>query len=88
MSWFVMLIVQPLLIRYNKNTIHRNLGKLGQAWLFLNQLPMNNYEFRITVKYRLPTEGHVIEGDTSAYVSAYAKDDARQKWQYAKTKNS
>lgn len=29
MSWFMMLIVQPLLIKYSKNTIHRNLGKLS-----------------------------------------------------------
>ena len=29
MSWFFMLIVQPFLIRYKKNAIHRNLGKLG-----------------------------------------------------------
>ena len=29
MSWFLMLIIQPLLIRYNKRNIHRNIGKLG-----------------------------------------------------------
>lgn len=29
MSWFLMLIIQPLLIRYNKRNIHRTLGKLG-----------------------------------------------------------
>ena len=29
MSWFFMLIIQPLLIRYKKNTIHRNLGKVS-----------------------------------------------------------
>jgi hypothetical protein len=29
MSWFGMLIIQPLLIRFNKRAIHRNLGKLG-----------------------------------------------------------
>ena len=29
MSWFIMLIIQPLLIKFNKPNIHRNLGKLG-----------------------------------------------------------
>jgi hypothetical protein len=29
MSWFGMLIIQPLLIRLGKNNIHRQLGKLG-----------------------------------------------------------
>jgi hypothetical protein len=29
MSWFVMLIIQPLLIRFNQRSIHRNLGKLS-----------------------------------------------------------
>lgn len=29
MSWFAMLIVQPFLIKYGKNNIHRTLGKLG-----------------------------------------------------------
>lgn len=29
MSWFFMLIIQPLLIRYKKNNIHRNLGKVS-----------------------------------------------------------
>ena len=29
MSWFLMLMVQPLLIRFHKPRIHRNLGKLG-----------------------------------------------------------
>lgn len=29
MSWFLMLIIQPFLIRYKKNDIHRRLGKLG-----------------------------------------------------------
>jgi len=29
MSWFLMLIIQPFLIRYQKNNIHRRLGKLG-----------------------------------------------------------
>lgn len=29
MSWFLMLIIQPFLIRYKKNNIHRRLGKLG-----------------------------------------------------------
>lgn len=29
MSWFAMLIIQPFLIRYGKNNIHRSLGKLG-----------------------------------------------------------
>lgn len=29
MSWFLLLIIQPLLIRYKMNSIHRNLGKIG-----------------------------------------------------------
>ena len=29
MSWLLMLIIQPLLIKYNKNSIHRNLGKIS-----------------------------------------------------------
>lgn len=29
MSWFAMLIVQPFLIKYGKNNLHRALGKLG-----------------------------------------------------------
>ena len=29
LSWFLMLIIQPFLIRYKKNNIHRRLGKLG-----------------------------------------------------------
>ena len=29
MSWFLMLIIQPLLIRFNKNNIHRSLGKIS-----------------------------------------------------------
>ncbi|MEO7486107.1 MAG: hypothetical protein ABIU77_03365 [Ferruginibacter sp.] len=29
MSWFLLLIIQPLLIRFNKNNIHRRLGMLG-----------------------------------------------------------
>jgi hypothetical protein len=29
MSWFLMLIIQPLLIRFNKNNLHRSLGKIG-----------------------------------------------------------
>ncbi|MCC6286764.1 MAG: hypothetical protein IT249_02665 [Chitinophagaceae bacterium] len=29
MSWFAMLIVQPFLIKYGKNDLHRSLGKLG-----------------------------------------------------------
>ena len=29
MSWFFLLMVQPLLIRFNKRNIHRNLGKIG-----------------------------------------------------------
>lgn len=29
MGWFAMLIVQPLLIKYRKNKIHRTLGKVG-----------------------------------------------------------
>ena len=29
MSWFAMLIIQPFLIRFQKYTWHRNLGKLG-----------------------------------------------------------
>jgi hypothetical protein len=29
MSWFGMLIIQPLLIRFNKRSIHRNLGKIS-----------------------------------------------------------
>lgn len=28
-SWFLMLVIQPLLIRYKKFTIHRNIGKIG-----------------------------------------------------------
>lgn len=29
MSWFAMLIIQPLLIRFKQNNIHRNLGKIS-----------------------------------------------------------
>lgn len=29
MSWFAMLIIQPFLIKYRKNSIHRTLGKVG-----------------------------------------------------------
>jgi len=29
MSWFAMLIIQPFLIRFGKNKLHRTLGKLG-----------------------------------------------------------
>jgi len=29
MSWFAMLIVQPFLIRFGKNSLHRTIGKLG-----------------------------------------------------------
>ena len=29
MSWFLMLIIQPFLIRFKKYTVHRTLGKLG-----------------------------------------------------------
>lgn len=29
MGWFMMLIIQPLLIKYKKNIIHRNLGKVS-----------------------------------------------------------
>lgn len=29
MSWFAILIVQPFLIRYGKNSLHRAIGKLG-----------------------------------------------------------
>lgn len=29
LSWFLMLIIQPFLIRFKKNNIHRRLGKLG-----------------------------------------------------------
>jgi uncharacterized membrane protein YozB (DUF420 family) len=29
MSWFLLLIIQPLLIRFKKNKIHRNLGKVS-----------------------------------------------------------
>ena len=29
MSWFALLIIQPLLIRFNQNNIHRNLGKIS-----------------------------------------------------------
>jgi len=29
LSWFAMLIVQPLLIRYNKPVWHKNLGKIS-----------------------------------------------------------
>jgi hypothetical protein len=29
MSWFLLLILQPLLIRYKKNHLHRNLGKIS-----------------------------------------------------------
>ena len=29
MSWFLMLIIQPFLIRFGKNNIHRTVGKLG-----------------------------------------------------------
>lgn len=29
MSWFALLILQPLLIRFNKNGLHRAIGKLG-----------------------------------------------------------
>lgn len=29
MSWFALLITQPLLIRYKKYSIHRNIGKVG-----------------------------------------------------------
>lgn len=29
MSWFLLLITQPLLIKYNKRSIHRNIGKIS-----------------------------------------------------------
>ena len=29
MSWFAMLIIQPFLIRFGKNSLHRKIGKLG-----------------------------------------------------------
>lgn len=29
MSWFAMLIIQPFLIRFGKNALHRTIGKLG-----------------------------------------------------------
>ena len=29
MSWFLLLIIQPILIRFDKNNIHRSLGKIS-----------------------------------------------------------